>query len=419
MSSIKHPLTVSDPILANLLQEELTRQQQGIELIPSENIVSPAVLEALGSIGTNKYSEGYPGKRYYGGNAIIDQIETLAISRAKELFGVDHVNIQPYSGSPANLAVHFALLQPGEKVMGLSLPFGGHLTHGWKMNFSAKYYVSTPYQTGENGWLDYDAIARLAEQEKPKLIICGATAYPRIIDFAKFRAIADSVGAYLLADIAHIAGLVVGGVHPSPVPYADVVTTTLHKTLRGPRGAMIMCRQTLAEKIDKAIIPGLQGGPHNHVTAAAAVTFHEAAQPEFKTYAAQIVKNAQALANALLAHGFDLVTGGTDNHLILIDLTNKHIPGKVAEKVLDEVGVTVNKNMVPYDKRSPLDPSGIRIGTPSITTRGMKEKEMELIADVIATVLADTENESLKVAQHSRIKELCAEFPIYPDLSYI
>lgn len=419
MSSIKHSLIASDPILAHLLQEELTRQREGIELIPSENIVSPAILEALGSIGTNKYSEGYPGKRYYGGNAVIDRIETLAITRAKELFGVDHVNIQPYSGSPANLAVHFALLQPGEKVMGLSLPFGGHLTHGWKMNFSAKYYTSTPYQTGENGWLDYDAIARLAQQEKPKLIICGATAYPRIIDFAKFRAIADSVGAYLLADIAHIAGLVVGGVHPSPVPYADVVTTTLHKTLRGPRGAMIMCKKELAEKIDKAIIPGLQGGPHNHVTAAAAVTFHEAAQPQFKTYAAQIIKNASALATALTAHGFDLVTGGTDNHLILIDLTHKNIPGKVAEKVLDEVGMTVNKNMVPYDKRSPLDPSGIRIGTPSITTRGMKEKEMELIADVMATVLADTENESLKTAQHTRIKELCAEFPIYPGLSYV
>lgn len=413
-----HHIATSDPILAELLQEELTRQQQGIELIPSENIVSPAVLEALGSIGTNKYSEGYAGKRYYGGNAVIDKIETLAITRAKELFDADHVNIQPYSGSPANLAVHYALLQPGEKVMGLSLPFGGHLTHGWKMNFSAKYYVSTPYQTGENGWLDYDAIARLAEQEKPKLIICGATAYPRIIDFAKFRAIADSIGAYLLADIAHIAGLVVGGVHPSPVPYADVVTTTLHKTLRGPRGAMIMCRQELAEKIDKAIIPGLQGGPHNHVTAAAAVTFHEAAQPEFKTYTLQIVKNSYALASALTARGFDLVTGGTDNHLILIDLSNKNIPGKVAEKVLDEVGITVNKNMVPYDKRSPLDPSGIRIGTPSITTRGMKEKEMELIADVMATVLADPENESLKIAQRARIKELCAEFPIYPDLSY-
>jgi len=413
-----HVLLHTDPDIAQFLQEELLRQQQGLELIPSENIVSPAVLEALGSIGTNKYSEGYPGKRYYGGNAVIDKIETLAIQRAKQIFGADHVNIQPYSGSPANLAVHYALLNPGEKVMGLSLPFGGHLTHGWKMNFSAKYYVSTPYQTGENGWLDYDAIARLAEQEKPKLIICGATAYPRMIDFAKFRAIADSVGAYLLADIAHIAGLVVGGAHPSPIPYAHVVTTTLHKTLRGPRGAMIMCKTELAEKIDKAIIPGLQGGPHNHVTAAAAVTFHEAAQPEFKTYAGQIVKNAQALAQALLARGFDLVTGGTDNHLILIDLTNKNIPGKIAEKVLDEVGITVNKNMVPYDKRSPLDPSGIRIGTPSVTTRGMQEKEMELIADVMTEVLADPENQQLKQIQHSRIKDICAAFPIYPDLSY-
>jgi glycine hydroxymethyltransferase len=417
--STLHQLRSTDPILANLLQEELNRQQHGIELIPSENIVSPAVLEALGSIGTNKYSEGYPGKRYYGGNAVIDKIETLATTRAKELFGTDHANIQPYSGSPANLAAHYALLEPGEKVMGLSLPFGGHLTHGWKMNFSAKYYVSTPYQTGENGWLDYDAIAKLAEQEKPKLIICGATAYPRIIDFAKFRAIADSVGAYLLADIAHIAGLVVGNAHPSPIPHAHVTTTTLHKTLRGPRGAMIMCTQELAEKIDKAIIPGLQGGPHNHVTAAAAVTFHEAAQPAFKEYAAQIVKNAHALAHALMSRGFHLVTGGTDNHLILIDLTNKHIPGKIAEKVLDEVGITVNKNMVPYDKRSPLDPSGIRIGTPSVTTRGMKEKEMELIADVMAETLADSANEQRKHMHHDRIKELCAAFPIYPNLSYV
>lgn len=409
----------TDPELATLLQAELERQQHGLELIPSENIVSEAVLEALGSIGTNKYSEGYPGKRYYGGNVVIDKIELLAQVRAKALFGADHVNIQPYSGSPANLAAHFALLSPGEKVMGLSLPFGGHLTHGWKMNFSAKYYVSTPYQTGEDGYLDYDAIARLAQQEKPKLIICGATAYPRIIDFQKFREIADSVGAYLLADIAHIAGLVVGGVHPSPIPIADVVTTTLHKTLRGPRGAMIMCRSEYAEKIDKAIIPGLQGGPHNHVTAAAAVTFHEAGRPEFKAYASQIVKNAKSLAAALVSRGFTLVTGGTDNHLILIDLTNKNMPGKIAEALLDEVGLTTNKNLVPYDKRSPLDPSGIRMGTPSLTSRGMKETEMELIADCIASIIDNPDDEHVRQGVREQVRSICDAFPIYPDLSYV
>lgn len=412
-------LNTTDPAIASFLEEELKRQQDGLELIPSENIVSPAVLEALGSIGTNKYSEGYPGKRYYGGNAVIDKIESLAIERAKQLFGVDHVNIQPYSGSPANQAVYFALLAPGEKAMGMSLPFGGHLTHGWKVNFSAKYYQSAQYPTGKDGYLDYDEIAKLAQEEKPKMIICGATAYPRIIDFKRFREIADSVGAYLVADIAHIAGLVAAGVHPSPVPYADVVSTTLHKTLRGPRGAMIMCKQGYAEKIDKAVFPGLQGGPHNHVTAAAAVTFHEALQPSFKEYGAQIVKNAKALAETLLSHDFTLVTGGTDNHLLLIDLTNKNMPGKVGEKILDEVGLTTNKNMVPFDPRSPFDPSGIRLGTPSITTRGMKEAEMKIIGDVMATTVAHPEDESIKKECRAQILDLCKKFPIYSELSYL
>ncbi|MBI4239547.1 serine hydroxymethyltransferase [Candidatus Uhrbacteria bacterium] len=411
-------LASTDPEVANLLQQELERQQSGLELIPSENIVSEAVLEALGSIGTNKYSEGYPCKRYYGGNAIIDKIESLAITRAKQLFGCDHVNIQPYSGSPANQAVYFALLNPGEKVLGMSLPFGGHLTHGWKVNFSAKYYVSVQYPTGKDGYLDYDDIARIAKEEQPKMIICGATAYPRVIDFQKFREIADSIGAYLVADIAHIAGLVASGVHPSPIPFADVVTTTLHKTLRGPRGAMIMCKAELAEKIDKAVFPGLQGGPHNHVTAAAATTFLEAMQPSFKEYAAQIVKNAQSLALELLAHDFTLVTGGTDNHLLLIDLTNKGIPGKVGEAVLDEVGLTVNKNMVPFDPRSAFDPSGIRLGTPSMTTRGLKEEEMKIVGQVIARAIAHHDNDEVKKECRQHILDLCKRFPIYTTLSY-
>ncbi|MEK7649080.1 MAG: serine hydroxymethyltransferase, partial [Patescibacteria group bacterium] len=331
----------TDPDIASLLQQELLRQQQGLELIPSENIVSPAVLEALGSIGTNKYSEGYPGKRYYGGQEFVDQIETLAIERAKILFGVTHANVQPYSGSPANQAVCFALLEPGEKLMGMHLLYGGHLTHGWKVNFSAKYYTAVQYPSGKDGYLDYDEIARIAREEKPKLLFVGATAYPRIFDFAKFAEIAKSIDAYLVADISHVTGLIVGGVHPSPVGYADVITTTTHKTLRGPRGAMILCngeesnflkpppersRKYLPTLIDRAVFPGLQGGPHDHQTAAIAVALHEAAQPEFKDYAAQIVKNAKALAEHLLSKGFTLVSGGTDNHLILVDLSSKNIP---------------------------------------------------------------------------------------------
>ncbi len=422
----------TDPELANLLGQELKRQQQGIELIPSENIVSEAVLEALGSIGTNKYSEGYPGKRYYGGQEFVDKIETLAIERAKKLFGVSHANVQPYSGSPANQAVCFALLEPGEKLMGMNLLYGGHLTHGWKVNFSAKYYTAVQYPTGPDGFLDYDEIARIAREEKPKLLFIGATAYPRIFDFARFAEIAKEIDAYLVADISHVTGLIIGGVHPSPVGYADVITTTTHKTLRGPRGAMILCngepseflkpppeksRKFLPTLIDRAVFPGLQGGPHDHQTAAIATTLLEASKPEFKEYAAQIVKNAKVLAENLLQKDFTLVTGGTDNHLLLIDLTNKNMPGKIAENLLDKVGLTVNKNMVPFDKRTPYDPSGIRIGTPSMTTRGMKEQEMELIAEIIDETLKNPSEDNL-VLQHSRIQELCSQFPIYPTLKY-
>ena len=422
----------TDPELANLLGQELKRQQQGIELIPSENIVSEAVLEALGSIGTNKYLEGYPGKRYYGGQEFVDKIETLAIERAKKLFGVSHANVQPYSGSPANQAVCFALLEPGEKLMGMNLLYGGHLTHGWKVNFSAKYYTAVQYPTGPDGFLDYDEIARIAREEKPKLLFIGATAYPRIFDFARFAEIAKEIDAYLVADISHVTGLIIGGVHPSPVGYADVITTTTHKTLRGPRGAMILCngepseflkpppeksRKFLPTLIDRAVFPGLQGGPHDHQTAAIATTLLEASKPEFKEYAAQIVKNAKVLAENLLQKDFTLVTGGTDNHLLLIDLTNKNMPGKIAENLLDKVGLTVNKNMVPFDKRTPYDPSGIRIGTPSMTTRGMKEQEMELIAEIIDETLKNPSEDNL-VLQHSRIQELCSQFPIYPTLKY-
>ncbi len=426
-------LPQTDPEISSLLQHELVRQQEGLELIPSENIVSPAVLEALGSIGTNKYSEGYPGKRYYGGQEFVDKIETLAIERAKKLFGVSHANVQPYSGSPANQAVCFALLEPGEKLMGMHLLYGGHLTHGWKVNFSAKYYTAIQYPSGKDGYLDYDEIARMAREERPKLIFVGATAYPRIFDFARFAEIAKSVDAYLVADISHVTGLIVGGVHPSPVGYADVITTTTHKTLRGPRGAMILCngepsnflkpppeksRQYLPTLIDRAVFPGLQGGPHDHQTAAIAVALHEAGEPTFKDYAAQIVKNAKALADHLLSKGFSLVSGGTDNHLLLIDLSSKNMTGSIAEKALDEIGITVNKNAIPFDTRPPYDPSGIRIGTPSMTTRGMKESDMEAIANIMARVIDDPTNPVIKEWAHSEVRSLCKQYPIYPTLSY-
>lgn len=417
-----------DQEIKDAIGRELRRQQTTLEMIPSENFVSPAVLEALGSVLTNKYSEGYPGKRYYGGNEFVDEIERLAQERAKLLFGVSHANVQPYSGSPANQAVCFALLDPGDKLMGLHLSYGGHLTHGWKVNFSGRYYDSSSYTTGANGLLDYDSIAAQAREVRPKLIFVGATAYPRQFDWEAFRRIADDVGAWLVADISHIAGLVVGGVHPSPAGIADVITTTTHKTLRGPRGAMILCngdvsdplrapsersRRTLPSLVDRAVFPGLQGGPHNHQTAAIAVCLKEAAEPAFKTYAQQIVRNAQALAARLLEHGFTLVTGGTDNHLILMDVTNKGITGKQAEDALGRAGITVNKNSVPGDPRKPFDPSGIRLGTPALTTRGMKEDAMKQIADWINEVIAQPTNQNLLKMVRSRVLELTNIFPIY------
>jgi len=425
-------LSKTDNEIYQAMLNELKRQQDGLEMIPSENYVSEAVLEALGSVLTNKYSEGYPGKRYYGGNQFIDVIENLARERAKELFGVEHANVQPYSGSPANQAVYYALLEPGDKVMGMSLPHGGHLTHGWKVSFSGRYYHSVPYGVDkESHLINYDEVLELARKERPKMIIAGATAYPREFDFKAFGQIAHEVGAYLMTDIAHIAGLIIAGVHQSPVDFADVITTTTHKTLRGPRGAIILCpkvedrlkgtyhgdsKWNLAELIDRAVFPGLQGGPHNHQTAAIAVALKEAMTPEFKHYGEQIVKNAKALAARLLEHGFKLVTGGTDNHLILIDLTNKNITGQKAETVLDEAGITVNKNTVPFDPRKPMDPSGIRLGTPTLTTRGFKEEDMTVVADLIAETIHNSKKELVKEEVKKQVKELTKKYPIYTGL---
>ncbi|MEK7496390.1 MAG: serine hydroxymethyltransferase [Patescibacteria group bacterium] len=421
-----------DPQLKSLINSELTRQREGLEMIPSENFTSLNVLEALGSILTNKYSEGYPGKRYYGGNEFIDQIENLARDRAKELFGVEHVNVQPYSGSPANMAVYFALLNPGDTVLGLELAQGGHLTHGYKLNFSGKYYKAVSYGVDpQTHLLNYDSIREIALREKPKMIICGATAYPRQIDFAAFRKIADEVQAYLLADISHISGLIIAGVHPSPIPYADVITTTTHKTLRGPRGAMILVpkvtdrfhdlyhptsKRNLAELIDAAIIPGLQGGPHNHQTAAIAVALKEATTPEFKNYGTQIVKNAKSLAESLTQNGAKLITGGTDNHLILMDVSPFNLSGKQAEILLDSIGITVNKNLIPYDTRPPLDPSGIRLGTPALTTRGFTENDMVVVGEIISSILKNPESTDVKNKAQQKIKKLTKLHPLYPEL---
>jgi glycine hydroxymethyltransferase len=395
----------------SLIEEEKKRQLDTLEMIPSENYISDGVMKALGSELNNKYSEGYPGKRYYGGNFVIDKIEELAIDRAKKLFGAEHVNVQPYSGSPANMAVFFALLNPGDKFMGMELSQGGHLTHGSPVNFSGKIFKAVHYGVDrETEQIDYDYVRKLAKQEKPKMIISGFTAYPRTIDFKEFDSIAKEVGAYSFADISHIAGLIAGEAHPSPLPFTDVVTTTTHKTLRGPRGAMIMCKSALASKIDKAVFPMLQGGPHNHSIAAKAVAFEEAMQPGFKEYARQIVKNARALADTLSREGFRLVSGGTDNHLILIDLTTLGVSGKEGEEMLDKAGITVNKNSIPYDTRKPMDPSGIRLGTPILTTRGMKESEMNHIGELMADVILKKKDPS---AVKQNVHELCSQFPSF------
>jgi len=407
-------LTEVDPEIAKLVEQEEKRQREKIRLIPSENYTSAAVLDACGTVLQNKYSEGYPGKRYYEGQQLIDQIEALAISRARSLFGVDHANVQPYSGSPANLAVYLAFCQPGDTIMGMGLPAGGHLTHGWNVSITGKYFRSVAYGVKkETGRVDLDEVRALAKKEMPKLLWCGGTAIPRTIDFAGFADIAKEVGAILVADIAHIAGLVAGGAHPSPVPHADVVSTTTHKTLRGPRGGMLMCKTPHASAIDKAVFPGLQGGPHNQTTAGIAVALKEASTDAFKKYAHAIVENAKALAAELLARGYDLVSGGTDNHLILVDLTNKEVPGKKAAQALDKAGLVLNYNSVPFDPRKPFDPSGIRLGTPAVTSRGMGPSEMKQIAAWLdrGVQAARTADEGALEKIAGEVRELTGRFP--------
>lgn len=405
-----------DPTIAGFIDQELDRQRHNIELIPSENFVSSAVLEALGSICTNKYSEGYPGKRYYGGNEWIDKIEQLAIDRAKQIFGAEHVNVQPLSGAPANLAVYTALLQPGDTVLGMDLTHGGHLTHGHPVTFMAKIYNFIRYKTKPDGLIDFDNLHAMALEHRPKLILAGFSAYSRDLDYPKFQAIADEVGAMTMADVAHIAGLIAGGELNNPVPIFDVVTTTTHKTLRGPRGGMIMCKAKHAKAIDKAVFPGLQGGPHEHQIAALAVALGEAMKPEFKTYAKQIRLNAKVLCEELKAGGLTIMHGGTtDNHLIVADVTPLGITGKIAQTVLDEVHITLNMNTIPDDPRGPMDPSGIRLGTPPMTTRGMKEPEMKLIAAMILKMLKNHDNETVKAEIRKEVIALTDRFPLYPE----
>ncbi len=405
-----------DPIIAEAINNETARQSGGLELIASENFVSEAVLQAMGSVFTNKYAEGYPGKRYYGGCEYADVVETLAINRAKEIFGAQHANVQPHSGAQANMAVFLATLDHGDKILGMNLSHGGHLTHGHPMNFSGINFEVSDYGVSkETETLDYDELQKKAEENKPKMIICGASAYPRMIDFARIEEIAKSIGAIVFADIAHIAGLVVAGLHPSPVPHCEFVTTTTHKTLRGPRGGLILCREESAKAIDKAVFPGIQGGPLVHIISAKAVAFGEALREDFKTYQQQILDNAQALASELTAQGWRLVSGGTDNHLMLVDVFDggKGITGKVAEKVLDEVHITANKNTIPFDQNSPFVASGIRLGTPALTTRGMKEDEMRVIGKLIASVIREHESEEVKANVKREVAELTAEFPLY------
>lgn len=401
----------TDPELAAAMGDELARQRRNLELIASENIVSPAVMAAMGSILTNKYAEGYPGRRYYGGCEYVDVVEELARSRAKALFGAEHANVQPHSGAQANIAVYFALLKPGDTILGMNLAEGGHLTHGSPVNISGSYFNIIPYGVGEDGRLDYEKLMELAVTHRPKMIVAGASAYPRTIDFARFREAADACGAYLMVDMAHIAGLVAAGLHPNPVPYADVVTTTTHKTLRGPRGGMILCREPLAKQIDKAIFPGTQGGPLMHVIAAKAVCFQEALAPSFKEYQQRILDNAQALAKGLLDRGMALVSGGTDNHLMLVDLQGTGVTGKELERRLDEVHITANKNAVPKDPQSPFITSGVRLGTPAVTTRGLQPADMDVIAHCIQLAATDFEGAKAQVTQ--MVDALCSRYPLY------
>ncbi|KDN58198.1 serine hydroxymethyltransferase [Exiguobacterium sp. AB2] len=409
-------LKVQDAELFEAMQHELDRQRENIELIASENFVSEAVMEAQGGVLTNKYAEGYPGRRYYGGCEFVDVAENMARDRAKQLFGAEHANVQPHSGAQANMAVYFTILEAGDTVLGMNLSHGGHLTHGSPVNFSGVQYNFVEYGVDkETEHIDYDVVAALAKEHQPKLIVAGASAYPRTIDFAKFREIADSVGAYLMVDMAHIAGLVAAGLHPNPVEHAHFVTTTTHKTLRGPRGGMILCKEEFAKAIDKSIFPGIQGGPLMHVIAAKAVAFGEALQPEFKDYQAQVIKNAQALAKGLEEEGLRIVSGGTDNHLLLVDLRGIDITGKAAEHALDAAGITVNKNTIPFDPASPFVTSGIRLGTAAMTTRGFKEDDMREVARLIGQVLTNHEDEAVLATAHEEVRRLTAKFPLYPE----
>lgn len=411
-------LAVTDPELNGFIHEELERQRNKIELIASENFVSPAVMEAMGTILTNKYAEGYPGHRYYGGCEYVDKVETLAIERAKKLFGANYANVQPHCGASTNLAVYFAFLKPGDTIMGMNLSQGGHLSHGSPVNISGKYFNVVPYGVNpETETIDYAELERLAKEHHPKMIVAGASAYPRVIDFKRMAEIAHGVGALLLVDMAHIAGLVAAGLHPNPVPYADVVTTTTHKTLRGPRGGLILCNnEEYAKAINKAIFPGIQGGPLMHIVAAKAVAFGEALQPEFKTYQENIVKNAKAFAEALVKEGFRLVSGGTDNHLVLVDVRGQGLTGKDAEHLLDEIGITCNKNTIPFDPASPFVTSGIRLGTPAVTTRGFNEDDMREVAAIIGLVLKNKDNAEKQKEAAARVAALCAKYPMYPNI---
>jgi glycine hydroxymethyltransferase len=409
-------LAESDPEIAAAVQHELHRQNVGLELIASENSVSRAILEAAGSVFTNKYAEGYPGRRYYGGCEYADVVETAAITRALALFGGDHVNVQPHSGAQANMAVYFTLLKPGDTVLGMNLAHGGHLTHGHPLNFSGRLFTIVPYGVRKDDErVDYDELDRLADQHRPKMIIVGASAYSRVLDFARVAAAATRVGAAMMTDMAHIAGLVAAGVHPSPVPHSDFVTTTTHKTLRGPRAGMVLCRQQYAKELDRVVFPGLQGGPLMHIIAAKAVCFKEAAEPAFAAYQRQIVANAQKLAAVLSASGLRLVSGGTDNHLLVVDVFSKGITGKLAETALGKAGITVNKNAIPFDQNPPMVASGIRVGTPSVTTRGMREPEMELIGELISRALATPEDDRALAMIHAEVEALCRKYPLYPE----
>jgi len=414
----ERPLADVDPEIYRAIENERRRQNAGLELIASENFTSRAVLEATGSVMTNKYAEGYPGRRYYGGCEFVDVAESLAIERAKALFGAEHANVQPHSGTTANMSVYFAMLRPGDKLMGMDLSAGGHLTHGHRLSYSGRDFEVASYGVDRDSeQIDYDEVARIAREERPKLILCGASAYSRVIDFARFRAIADEVGALLMADIAHIAGLVAAGVHPSSVPHTDFTTTTTHKTLRGPRAGLILCKQEHARAIDRSVFPGIQGGPLMHVIAAKAVAFKEAQGPDFAAYQRQIVANAKALAARLAAQGFRIVSGGTDNHVFLLDVSAAGLTGKVAEKALEHAGITANKNTIPFDPNPPMVASGIRIGSPALTTRGMKEGEMETVADLIAEVLRAAEDEAVGAAVRKKVEELTSGFPLYERIS--